>query len=370
MIANPDLVIVGAGAIGTACARALATRGASVLLVEAGPKPGAATPASAGMLAPLVEAKRDDPMLTLSVRARDLYRELAPLLKEETGVEIGLWTGGILAVAFSEAELGHLKEAVAWQRQQGYRAEWLTPEEIKERHPGISPEILGGVLAAEDGALDPAALTEAMLRSALARGANLLEGERVDELVIRDRQVTAVRTATRTIPAGAVLIAAGCWSGRISGLPRPLSVEPVRGQLVALDWPPEEPPGIVYAGQGYLLKRGSEAIAGTTVEHAGFDPAVTDAGTASILATARRVFPSLADQPVLRRWAGLRPGTPDGRPLVGRDPEIPNLWYATGHGRQGILLAAITGEIIASLFAGEKQDYDLEPLDPGRFWRE
>jgi glycine oxidase len=318
----------------------------------------------------LVEAKSDDPMLALSVRARDRYSELAPVLQAETGIDIGLWAGGILTVAFSEEELDHLKEEVAWQRQQGHRAEWLTPEEIRNRHPGISPEILGGVLAVEDGALDPVALTEAMLKSALARGANLLQGERVDELVIRDRQLTAVRTPTRTISTGAVLIAAGCWSGRISGLPRPLSVEPVRGQLVAFDWPAGEPAGIVYAAQGYLLQRGREAIAGTTVEHVGFDPAVTEAGTASIVATARRVFPALAAKPVLRRWAGLRPGTPDGRPLVGRDPEIPNLWYATGHGRHGILLAAITGEIIASLFAGEKPPYDLSPLNPGRFWTE
>ncbi|GBD31445.1 Glycine oxidase [bacterium HR33] len=368
MSANPDLIIVGAGAIGTACARALASRGVSVLLVEAGPKPGAATPASAGMLAPLVETNRDDPMLALCVRARDLYRELAPALRDETGIDIGLWTSGILTVAFSEEELEQLKEEVAWQRQQGYHAEWLTPEEIKERHPGIYPAILGGVLAAEDGALDPLALNEAMLRSAMARGANLLQGERVDELVIRDGRLTAVRTATRTISAGAAVIAAGCWSGRISGLPRPLSVEPVRGQLVALDWPAGEPPGIVYAGQGYLLKRGNEAIAGTTVEHVGFDPGVTEAGIASILATARKVFPALAGKPVLRQWAGLRPGTPDGRPMVGRDPEIPNLWYATGHGRHGILLAALTGEIIANLFAGEKQEYDLSPLDPSRFW--
>ncbi len=368
MTGNPDLIIAGAGVIGTACARALAHRHVSVLLVEAGPKPGAATAASAGMLAPLVAAMSDDPMLTFGVRARDRYRELAPILREETGIDIGLWTEGIVTVAFSEAELARLKEKVVWQRQQGYRVEWLTAEEIRERHPGISPEVLGGALAVEDGSLDPVALTEAMLRSALARGANLLQGEGVEELIIRDGQLTAVRTATRTISAGAVLIAAGCWSGRIRGLPRPLSVEPVRGQLVALDWPAEEPAAIVYAGEGYLLKRGSEAIAGTTVERVGFDPAVTDAGTASIVATAQRVFSALAHRPVLRRWAGLRPGTPDGRPLVGRDPEISNLWYATGHGRHGILLATLTGEIIAGLFTGEKQEYDLSQLNPGRFW--
>lgn len=364
----PDLVVVGAGAIGAACARNLARSGVSLLVIEAGPKPGAATPASAGMLAPLVEAEPNDPLLTLYVRARDLYRSLAPLLQEETGIDIGLWTGGILTAAFTEAEADHLKEEIAWQRQQGYQAEWLSPVEIRERFPGLSPRVLGGALAVEDGVLDPIALTEALLRSALASGANLIQGERVDELVIRNGRVEAIRTAARTIPAGGVLIAAGCWSGRISGLPRPLSVEPIRGQLIAFDWPASEPPAIVYAQQGYLLKRGAEAIAGTSVEYVGFDPAVTEAGTAQISALARTVYPRLQDAPIRRRWAGLRPGTPDGRPLVGRDPEIPNLWYATGHGRNGILLAALTAEILATLYTGERPEQDLSLLNPGRFW--
>lgn len=364
----PDLIVVGAGAIGAACARNLARRGVSLVVIEAGPKPGAATPASAGMLAPLVEAAPNDPLLTLYVRARDLYRSLAPLLHEETGIDVGLWTGGILTAAFTEAEVEHLKEEIAWQRQQGYQAEWLSPGEIRERFPGLSPQVLGGALAVEDGLLDPVALTEAMLRSALASGANLVQGERVDELVIRDGRLEAIRTAARTITAGGVLIAAGCWSGKISGLPRPLSVEPIRGQLIAFDWPTPEPAAIVYAERGYILKRGAEAIAGTTVEHVGFDPAVTEAGTAQISALAARVYPSLQGAPIRRRWAGLRPGTPDGRPLVGRDPEIPNLWYATGHGRNGILLAALTAEIIETLYAGEEPEHDLSLLDPGRFW--
>lgn len=364
----PDVLIVGAGVVGASCARALTARGFSVSILEAGPQPGAATPASAGMLAPLVEARPDDPLLALNVRARDGYRDLAPRLLEETGIDIGLWTDGILHVAFTEPETARLKDAIAWQRQHGYRAEWLEAEELRQRCPGVSPGVLGAALSLEDGALDPVALAEAFLKSAVQRGARLIRRERGDELVIEGNRVTAVRTGLRTLPAGAVLIAAGCWSGRIQGLPRPLTVEPVRGQMAAFAWPENEPPAIIYADHGYLLKRQSEALAGTTMEYVGFDPTVTDAGLAPVLAMARRVYPSLEAAPVRRRWAGLRPGTPDGRPIVGRDREVDNLWYATGHGRHGVLLAALTGELIGALYAGETIEHDISPLDPGRFW--
>lgn len=367
-MAQPDVLIVGAGVVGAACARALAARRISVTILEAGPKPGAATPASAGMLAPLVEARPDDPLLALNVRARDFYHDLAPRLLEESGIDIGLWTEGILHVAFTEPEADRLKDAIAWQRQRGYRAEWLDAEELRQRCPGASPAALGAALSLEDGALDPAALTDAFVKSAAARGAQLTRGERGDELVIEGNRVTALRGGMHTLPAGAVLLAAGCWSGRIQGLPRPLTVEPVRGQMASFAWPENEPPAIIYADQGYVLKRHSEALAGTTMEHVGFDPTVTDAGLAPVLAMARRVYPSLEAAPVRRRWAGLRPATPDGRPIVGRDPEIENLWYATGHGRHGVLLAGLTGELIGALYAGETIEHDISPLNPGRFW--
>jgi glycine oxidase len=170
-----------------------------------------------------------------------------------------------------------------------------------------------------------------------------------------------------------VVLAAGAWSGRIEQLPRPLSVEPVRGQMLAFDWPADEPPAIVFSGHGYVLRRGSEAIVGSTIEHAGFNPIVTDEGRERLNQIARLVYPAFGGAAPRRGWAGLRPGTPDGRPIIGADPDVPNLWYATGHGRNGILLAAVTGELIAFLFgggAGNGPEYDLEPVRPERFWRD
>jgi glycine oxidase len=184
----------------------------------------------------------------------------------------------------------------------------------------------------------------------------------------QDGRVTAVVGADR-YPTQHVVIAAGAWSGRIEGLPRPLSVEPVRGQMVALPWPAEIPRAVLYNRDCYLLARGSEALAGSTMEFAGFDTAVTSQGVERILACLATLCPPLSGVRPLRTWAGLRPVTPDGLPIVGPAPGLDGLWYATGHGRNGILLAAITGLIISQLVAREPTHEDVSLLPPERYWR-
>ena len=362
-----DVLIVGNGIIGAACGRALASRGVGVALLDHGPEAGSGTNAAAGMLAPFAEAEPEDPFIGFCVRARDLYHDLAATLQEETGSDIGLWTEGILQLAFDEDEVDDLKGDVAWQRQSGFAVEWLPIDDLREVHPGIGPDALGAVLAQEDGALDPAAMRDALEASAVeAHGAQVIR-KRAEQLVFDGDRVRGVRTASGVVEADAVLIAAGAWSGRIRGVPSPLPVEPVRGQLVAMDWPAGEPPAIVYGGSGYVVARGGEAIAGATMERAGFDATTTELGVASIRQTAQRIYPALKGAPVKRAWAGLRPVTPDGRPIIGHDPMIENLWYATGHGRNGILLAGITGDVLAQLFFEEEVEYDTSLVDPSRF---
>jgi glycine oxidase len=195
----------------------------------------------------------------------------------------------------------------------------------------------------------------------------VVRGEVVEELVIEGDRVRGVRTAAGVHQAGAVVLAAGCWSGRIAGLPRSLPVEPFRGQMAALEWPRGEPPAIVYGGGGYVLERDGEAIAGSTMEQAGFATGTTEDGLRLVYRYMRRIFPVLAGKPVRRTWAGLRPVTPDQHPIVGPDPDVPNLWYATGHGRNGILLAGITGDIVAQLYVGEAVEHDLSPMAVDRF---
>jgi glycine oxidase len=372
-MAIPDVLVAGGGVVGASVARELATRGYSVLLIDDHRQPGVATTASAGMLAPLVETASDDPMLGLTVRSRDLYHELVPALEEETGIAIGLRTDGIYRVALTDEESQQARASVASLRQSGFAVEWVEPEELPERIPGINPSARGAAVAVEDGALDPGALLRALLASAAVRGVRIRRGERVEEIVMRDGQTHAVRTGRRRghgTRAGHVVIAAGCWSGRIAGLPRPLSVEPVRGQMVALPWPEGVPPTIAFGPGWYVLERGGEALVGSTMEHVGYDASVTEDATARLAELAGRLYPALAGRSVSRSWAGLRPGTPDGRPLLGRDPEVLNLWYATGHGRNGILLAAVTARLLAALVSGESVETDLTLMDPARFWKD
>jgi glycine oxidase len=165
------------------------------------------------------------------------------------------------------------------------------------------------------------------------------------------------------------VIAAGAWSSLIEGIPRPLAVAPVRGQMAALPWPEGARPAIVYGRGGYMLARGSEAIVGSTMEYVGFHPEVSSAGLARIFSNVAELCPTLDRTRVHRTWAGLRPMTPDGLPIIGAEPRLQGLWYATGHGRNGILLTAITGVIMRQLLSGESPGEDLEPFAPTRFWR-
>ena len=364
----PDVLVVGGGVVGAACARWLSQQELAVRVLDSAAEAGIASRAAAGILAPLAETNADDPLLSLKVRGRDLYHEVAPALREETGIDIRLRTEGIVHVALSSTEMNRLTDQIAWQRQMGFKSDWLSQGDLREQHPEVSPKVLGAKFMPEGGALDPELLVEALLASAVGRHAEVTRGVRVTDVLIEAGAVVGVRTETETLSCGAVVLAAGAWSGRIGGLPRPLSVEPIRGQMAAVDWPNQQRPAVIYGGSGYVVRRGSEAVVGTTVEHAGFDASVTEAGIEKVLNTLRSIYPALAHAPVKRTWAGLRPGTPDGQPIVGPDPDVDGLWYATGHGRNGFLLAAITGQIVSQLFMQESVEPDITSVDPTRFW--
>ncbi len=357
-----DVVVVGGGVIGAACARAAARRGLAVVVCDPGPLAGAASPASAGILAAQID-QDDAAMLALGVRARDLYDGLAAELADTTGIDIGLWRDGALTVAFDDDRAAALEATVARQRQAGLVCDWLDGAEVRERWPGAAGGCHGALFAPEDGALDPAALTRALTADAAAAGV-VHRAVRVTALLRDEARVVGVRAEQERIAARHVVIAAGAWSAQIGELPRPLPVEPVRGQLLAARWPAGTPPIIVFHDHAYVLARGAEAIVGATVEHVGFDASVTAAGVAQLRAAAARLFPGIALDDAPRTWAGLRPVTPDGRPFVGPDAEADGLWYATGHGRNGILLAGLTGEIIGDLLATGETAIDWSPLRP------
>jgi glycine oxidase len=364
-VSSTQVAIVGGGVIGACCARAAAQRGLEVTLFAPGPDPRAASSASAGMLAAQIEPA-DMALLPLAVRSRDLYESLASELKDSTGIDIGFQPIGIATVAFEEDRAAALIDVVADQRQAGLRCDWLEATELHERWPGVAPQAVGALFAPEDGALDPTALVRALLADVRQRGV-VVEPEPVSGVSTAGGRVMGVTTASSSRPAEQVVIAAGAWSPSLVGLPRHLPIEPVRGQLLATAWPESLPPMILYHGHKYILQRQTEAILGSTMERVGFDSGTTPEGLADIRRIGEQLCPALAHARQRRAWAGLRPVTPDGRPILGPDPDLTGLWYATGHGRNGILLAAITGEIIADLMTSGRTEHEITPLAVSRF---
>jgi glycine oxidase len=360
-----DVLVVGSGAIGAACARALAAAGASVTLVQGPTLPGEAWRASAGMLAAQVETGPDDPLRDLALAGRTFLRRNVDALHQATGIDVGLLECGILEVVRTDSEVEAIRSRVGWQRQHAQRADWLSADEVADGWPWLSP-CLGGFWAPDDGAVDPERLVAALRADAARLGARIVS-DTVVGLDRRGNQLLGVIGAARHYPATTVVVAAGAWSGKLTHLPRPVSVEPVRGQMLAYPWPSDVPSAIVYGEGCYLLRRGEELLVGATVEHAGFDAGVTAGAQADLQRRAGQVFPALTRQQPSRRWAGLRPWTPDGLPIIGPEPRLPGLWYATGHGRNGILLAAITGELVARGIAGEVVN-ELHPFRPERYW--
>src|SRR5574337_204235 len=318
------------------------------------------------MLAAQIEADEDEPLFELALAARDRYAEIAPELEAATGLSIGLRADGIARVAPDEAEAAALKAKVAWQRQQGHTCDWLDPAEVRERWPWAGPT-QGALWAPHDGAVDPVLLVRALLADASRLGVSVVQ-DTVTRIEREGGRAIGVAGRER-YHAADVIVAAGAWSGRLEGLPRPLSVEPVRGQMAALEWPAGRAPATLYNGKCYLLARGPEAILGSTMEYGGYDASVTEAGQQRIRDALAALAPTLATAPALRTWAGLRPVTPDGLPIVGAAPDLANLWYATGHGRNGILFAAGMGQWVAQMLQGEPLEAQLQRLAPDRLWR-
>ncbi|MGQ0701913.1 MAG: NAD(P)/FAD-dependent oxidoreductase [Gemmatimonadales bacterium] len=351
MSQSPEIVVVGGGVVGAACARHLAREGRSVRVVESGTTPGVAWRASAGMLAAQVETEADTPGFALGISGREFYRDHAEQLRSATGIDIGLRAPGILVVAATEAEAATLKTRIAGQTRRGQPAEWLEGDLVQREWPWLS-RVIGAQFAPRDGVVDPIQVVEAFRRDATLHGAELVT-DTIASLLVEHGRVRGVEGRDRHL-AEQVIIAAGAWSGRIANLPRRLPVEPMRGQILTFPWPQEAQPSIVFGHGGYVLNRGSEAVAGSTMENVGFMPEVTESGLATIRAHAESLAPSFGSARMVRAWAGLRPGTPDGLPIVGKEPNVEGLWYATGHGGSGVLLAGITGQIVADRIAGRR----------------
>jgi len=360
-------VVVGAGVVGLAAARELAGAGMRVLVVERHRVGAEASSAAAGMLAPQSESEPGSPLQHLGLRARDRHLQLAPVLEEETGLSLDHSALGLLEVAFTEEEERTLLGRLDRQRAQGLPAEILPPEELRDLEPNLNPTVRRAVLIPGDHRIDNVRLTRALAASAVARGASILCGRPVTSLVVEEGRVAGVRAGDETFRAPVVINAMGAWAGSLQGDPLPPPVEPVRGQIVAFDMAPAVLRHVAVSPRGYLVPRSDgRTLAGSTLERAGFDKSVTAGALRTVLAIALELVPLLADVPVSDSWAGLRPGTPDGLPVIGPGG-LPGLFHAAGLYRNGILLGPLVGEMVAGLVLGRTPEIDLAPFSVSRF---
>lgn len=369
MSAAVDVVVVGGGVIGCAVARHVARRGASVTVVERG-RPGAeASWAAAGMLSPLAEANGPGPFLDLLLRARAGFPAIADALREETGADVGYRGDGTLYLALREDDEPELEHRFAWQHATGLAVERLSAEEARGLEPAISPAVRMALRFPGDHQVENRALSAALWAAAARAGAAFRLGSEVVRVLRDGDRVAGVELADGArIGAGVVVVAGGSWAGRLAGLPRPVPVHPVHGQLLALESVPPLFRHVVDSPRCYLVPRSEgRVIAGATAECVGFRKAVTPAGLRRLVDGALEVAPALAHAPIAESWAGLRPGTPDGLPILGPDPDVAGLLYATGHFRNGILLAPLTGQAIGDLALGKATDVDLAPFGIARF---
>jgi glycine oxidase len=360
-------VVVGAGAIGVACALELATAGLRVVVIERGRPGGEASGASAGLLSGFTSA-RAGALGELYRRSRDLFVPLAARLRDEGGLDIEHERGGHLELCLTDAEARGTRRLAADPEHAGERLAWLDAGELRRLEPGVTPEARGALLLPRNEWVNNGRLVTALVRAAAARGVTFWLDEPVDELLVEGARAIGVRArAQGPVHAGVVVLAAGAWSGRIPGVPPALRTRAVKGQMLALGHLPPVLQRVVLRDEVYLVPRaGGECLVGATVEEGPEDRAVTAAGLRWLLDQALATAPGLAGAPVVRTWAGLRPAVADGLPVVGPWPGLDGLVVATGHFRSGILLTPVTALLVRDLVVTGRTDLPLAPFRPDR----
>ena len=352
---NGEVIVVGAGLIGLTTAVALAERGVSVTLIGQH-RSGEASRVAAGMLAPSVERAAGHAH-DFGIAARDRYPSYVEFLADRTGTRVPLNRLGILQVALSVKGIKGLKKsALATSR-------WLDAKELAELEPALSHG-LGAVLNPYDGAVDNIVLFDTLQRLASTSDRITSVQESVTAIDAGDDSAT-VKTSSARYAAGRVVVAAGAWAGQISGAGFARAVTPARGQLVSYSSTPLR--HVAYGPRGYVVPRRDHTIGGSTMENVGFDATTTTDGIRKVRAAAEEICPSLRLAEKTNAMAGLRPVTPDMLPLIGPDRERPALIYACGHSRNGVLMAPLTGDIIADLVTGTPLSLDLSQFRPDRF---
>jgi glycine oxidase len=375
---SADALVVGGGVIGLAVAWRLAQRGGSVTVVDDDPA-GGASKAAAGMLAPVTEAHFGEEALTaLNLESARRWPSFAAEVEDASGSTVGYRTEGTLAVAFDDDDLRMLTELRAYHERLGLPGERLRGRECRALEPLLSPRIRGGILVESDHQVNTRALTAALLTAAERAGVALVRRRvaRLDVDGSGGRAVGVTLESGDELRAPVTVLAAGCWSATLPGLPpevRP-PVRPVKGQILRLAASDPAAPRMRCTVRG--LRRGrsiyavprvdGRVVVGATVEEKGWDTTVTAGAVRELLEDATEVLPALAELELVETLARLRPGSPDNGPILGASA-LPGLVVATGHYRNGILLTPITADVVADAVLGEPLPAVVAPFRAERF---
>ncbi|BDG03674.1 glycine oxidase ThiO [Anaeromyxobacter oryzae] len=361
-----DVVVVGAGLQGSAVALRLAQAGKKVTVLERAIPGAEASSAAGGILSPGVEAVEPGPFYALCAASLARYAAFAREVEAASGLWVGYRGGGTLEVAFDDAHAKVLAGRAEKLDKAGLPVTVLDDREVRRLEPGLSPAARGALHFEDEASLDPRLLGRAVYIAAARAGATFLTG-RVRRILHEGGRAAGVDHEAGRIDADAVVLAAGSWSLQVEGhgLP-PGAVRPVRGQIAVVETRPPLLARVVFSGNGYVVPRADGRIlCGSTMEEVGFEKAVTAGGLRHVLDVALEIAPALADAPVVETWSNFRPASPDGEPILGAGT-VPGLFYATGHTRNGILLAPITADAVTAAVLGKAPPVDLSPFSPAR----
>jgi len=372
-IGKPKVAIIGGGVVGLGIAWRLASRGAFVEVFDRGAAGAGATHAAAGMLAACAEAEPgEEALIALGRESQARWPSFAAELLQASGIDVELRTEGTLVVALTADDQARLHHQLVFQHKLSLPLQWITPAETRQREPHLAGKLAGAVWSPEDHQVDNRRLASALRIAAEGKGATIREHTPVKEISITGGSADGIILADETkVSTDVVVLAAGAWSRGIAGLPEELRppVRPIKGQMLALRMNPASPllNHVVWAPGVYLVpRRNGLLVVGATVEEKAFDTSLTAGGLLTLLEAAWRAVPSVEELPIEEMWVGHRPGSRDDAPILGCGP-AEGVIYATGHHRNGILLAPVTADSIARLVLEGALDPAIRPFGFERF---
>jgi glycine oxidase len=372
MAAPAAVAVVGGGIIGCACALELARRGCRVTLFERGAPGAEASSAAAGIVSALGSAPDPGPYDQLAIESWRLYPGVVAELRSVTGVDVEHMTSGTLYPLAGPREIEAARARLAWPRAREFGIRLVEGGDLHALEPALAKDLAAALLVQGDQWINNQRLVTAYALAAAARGVTVCPGTEVSRLLVDDGRARGVVTMDgESVRADAVLLAAGAWSGRLAAAAGfDLPVGPVRGQMLAVSNVPSLLSHAIHGDDIYLVPRPSgELLIGATVERVGFERAVTPDGLGSLIAQALALAPGIGGRPITRSWFGFRPWASDGQPVLGPAPGIDALFVATGHYRNGILLAPVTAAVMARCIVDGEIPDAIVPFLPARFSR-